>query len=225
MQETLRTFVALVLPTESIDRLTGLQEGLKSHGLKLSWVRPQNLHLTMKFLGAVQGPALPGVTAAVQKAAGQYPPLNLVLQGMGVFPGIKRPRVLWTGLGGDSQQLRSLFADLETGLERLGFSRDKRSFRAHITLARIRKSVGPNRMLQANEDVGRFTPLPFVARRMVIFKSDLRPRGAVYTPLAEAVLAQGPGQRVAGGKDGVSPTAGDDSVRQTGAAMRTNNQS
>ncbi len=188
MPDTLRAFVALVLPTVGIDCLAGLQEGLKSHGLKLSWVRPQNLHLTMKFLGDIQGSDLPGVTNALQEAAAQHPQLNLILQGLGLFPGIKRPRVLWTGLGGEIDQLRSLFADLEVGLERQGFKRDKRAFKAHITLARIRKRVSSQRLLQAIEDVGRFKPQPIVARQMVLFKSDLRSSGAVYTSLAEAVL-------------------------------------
>ena len=189
MQGTLRAFVALALPDDTVDRLAGLQQGLKSHGLKMSWVRSRNLHLTMKFLGDIQESELAGVRGVLQQAVGRHRSLNLSLQGMGVFPGIKRPRVLWTGLGGDTEQLRSLFVALEAGLEGLGFSRERRGFKAHITLARIRKKVDSRRLLQAIEDVGRFTPQSFVARRVVLFRSDLRPTGAVYTPLTETMLA------------------------------------
>ncbi len=187
--DTLRAFVALVLPTAGIDCLAGLQQRLRDRGLKLSWVPSRNLHLTMKFLGDIGNADLPAATEALQQAVVDQSPLNLIIQGLGVFPGIKQPRVLWTGLGGDVEPLRSLALRLEKGLVDRGFKADRRAFKAHITLARIRKRVSPQRLLQAMQEVGQFRPQPIMAQRLALFKSDLRPSGAVYTVLSEVLLS------------------------------------
>lgn len=183
--------MAFNLPDPILHRAAALQGALKARGLKLQWVKPQNLHLTLKFLGYIPETDASKVGAAIDHVVGNEPPLEMTLQGMGVFPGIKRPRVLWVGFGGQVQNLKRLHLKLEDHLDKIGFDRDKRGFNAHLTIARIKRRVAPKRLLDAIKTAGDFPPQPFVARKMVLYKSDLRPQGAVYTALAEASMADG----------------------------------
>lgn len=188
MEGTLRAFVAISLPGTIIDHVRELQDALKGHGLKLRWVKPSNIHLTLKFLGDIPASEVAAIGDAVHAAVGDEAPLALTIQGMGVFPGIKRPRVLWTGLGGDVDRLKRLQLRIDRQLEKLGYRREKRGFKAHLTLARIKAAVSPQRLLGAIEGVGDYSPRAFTARKLVLYKSDLRPSGAIYTGLKEVVL-------------------------------------
>ena len=183
MGATLRVFVAFKLPDEIIGHARALQAALKDLGLKLRWVKPQNLHLTLKFLGDIPAAETEAVGAGVKAAAGDKAALDLTVQGMGVFPGIKRPRVLWIGFGGEVDRLKQLQSSIEDQLEAVGYRREKKGFKAHLTLARIKGGVAPDRLLRAIEAVGNFSPRPFTARNLILYKSDLRPAGAIYTPL------------------------------------------
>lgn len=188
MGKTIRAFVAFKLPDDIIRRAASLQDALRAHGLKLRWVKPQNLHLTLKFLGDIPQTDAPMVGSAVEKAFAAQSPLEMTLQGMGVFPGIKRPRVLWIGFGGQLEDLKQVHHELEDQLERIGYDRDKRGFKAHLTIARIKGAVAPDQLQTAIQEVGRFEPMAFVARQVALYKSDLRPQGAIYTVLAEKTL-------------------------------------
>ena len=188
MEATLRAFVAIKLTDEIIGQAKALQDALKDRGLKLKWVKPQNLHLTLKFLGDIPEANVAAIGAALHAAAGDEAPLKLTVQGMGVFPGIKRQRVLWIGLGGEVDRLKEVQARIEDQLEPLGHRKEKRGFKAHLTLARIKGSIAPHRLLRAIEAVADYEPQPFEARRLILYKSDLRPKGAIYTPLEEVTL-------------------------------------
>ncbi len=188
MDETLRAFVAFKLPEHIVDRAAALQSALRDQGLKLRWVKPRNLHLTLKFLGDIPEADAPKIGSAIHHVADDESPLEMTLQGMGAFPSIKRPRVLWIGFGGQVEGLKGLHGKLEDQLEQLGYDRDKRGFKAHLTIARIKGRMAPNILLQAIQEVGDFPPLPFALRHLVLYKSDLRPQGSKYTPLASAEL-------------------------------------
>lgn len=191
MADTIRAFVAFKLPADVIEHAAGLQSALKSRRLKLRWVAPRNLHLTLKFLGDIPADDAAAVALAMQRACRGATAMSLTVQGMGVFPGIKRPRVLWIGLGGQVEALRQLNSRVEDELTGLGFPRENRDFKAHLTLARCKGWVAPQDLLQAFEELGNYAPKPFTADRLVLYKSDLRPTGAVYTPLSEVYLDQG----------------------------------
>jgi len=188
MADTIRAFVALCLPADIIDHVSGLQSTLKARGLRLRWVKPQNLHLTLKFLGETPVAAVGDVGLALQRASRDTAPLALSVQGMGAFPGIRRARVLWVGLGGQVEALQSLYSRIEDELANLGLAREKRGFKAHLTLARMKGPVAPGDLLAAMEETGNYEPRPFLARRLTLYKSDLRPQGAVYSPMVEIDL-------------------------------------
>ncbi len=188
MATMIRAFVALKLPSGVIDHAAGMQSALRARGLRLRWVNPQSLHLTLKFLGDIPEADAPEVGLAVQRAARETAPLNLTAQGLGVFSGFKRPRVLWIGLGGQIEKLQLLYSKIETELAPMGFAREKRGFKAHLTLARFKEGAAGRDLLQAVKDLGGYEPKSFSADRLVLYKSDLRPQDAVHTPLTEVWL-------------------------------------
>jgi 2'-5' RNA ligase len=187
--ESLRAFIAIRLPPDIIELAGELQSRFKSAGLKLRWVRLHSLHLTLRFLGNIPEQAIADLKGAMQRASLGYGPLDLAAQGMGVFPGIKRPRVLWIGIGGELHKLSELVAGLGDELERIGFAKKKRAFRGHLTLARMKRPVDSRILLEAMQDFGRYNPRPFSARQMILYQSDLRPQGALYTARATVNLA------------------------------------
>lgn len=201
MASPLRTFIAIELPAEVSRELAVLQQHLKTRGLKLRWVKPGNIHLTLKFLGDIMPDDIQAIAPAIQAAAGATSPFDLVVQGLGVFPGSRRPRVLWSGLGGALTQLEQMYRCLEDALAERGIAREKRPFKGHLTLARIKGTVDSRRLLSAIEAEGMFTPLPLPVGELVLFQSRLQPTGAVYTPLSRARLARCD-SGLAGGDDG-----------------------
>jgi 2'-5' RNA ligase len=188
MQESIRTFIAFELPDAIIQTAGELQLDLKARGLKLRWVRPQNMHLTLRFLGDIAPERTAELAQAMRRTVRAAAPLELSIQGMGVFPGLRRPRVLWIGLGGRTDELKKLQADLEEELAALEFQREHRPFTAHLTLARIDRWIDAQQLLQGIEDVGGFKPRTFQASELILFRSDLKPQGPVYTPLERIAL-------------------------------------
>jgi 2'-5' RNA ligase len=151
-------------------------------------VRTQNIHLTLKFLGDINPGDLDDIDGAMADAAAGFAPLTLKIGGIGFFPGIKRPRVVWVGLGGEIANLLDLQRNLEDRLATVGFVREKRSFKAHLTLGRIRQAADPatiRRILKEYIDLGDHQ---FIADRITLFKSDLKPCGAEYSPLKQTDL-------------------------------------
>ncbi|MDA8141922.1 MAG: RNA 2',3'-cyclic phosphodiesterase [Desulfobacteraceae bacterium] len=188
MGKTIRAFIAIELPSDVIALAGDLQSAMKRDGLALRWVRPQNIHLTLKFLGDIPAEMVPDISTAMQQAGGALQPIALTVQGMGVFPGARNPKVLWIGMDGASQRLLQAVADLEAGLAEIGFEKEKRPFKAHLTLARIKAPVEVRQLLEAIERYGGYAPKSFQASEIVLFQSELKPQGPIYRSLARATL-------------------------------------
>ena len=178
----IRAFFAIELPGNVKDEIGRLQESLKKTGADVKWVRPQGVHLTLKFLGQVAEEVIDPLAEAVSRTVASFPALELQLSQAGVFPGQKRPRVAWVGLDGDLAGLASLQKAVEERAAEFGFAMEKRPFNPHLTLGRVRSGRNKNLLLAALEGLEP-NPLRLVAREVILFKSDLKPSGAVYTPL------------------------------------------
>lgn len=188
----IRGFIAFPLPEPVIVHLRSLQGSLRAAGLDdLRFVRPENIHLTLRFLGDVAPSAMDAISEAMAEVAVEMPPLSLTARGIGAFPSAQRARVVWAGLTGDTAALIDFQGRLCAALEPLGFPRERRRFAAHLTLARARdrRPVDPERLVAAMESLNDLASPPFPAAQLVLFQSDLRPGGAVYTPLRRAPLA------------------------------------
>lgn len=189
MSQTIRSFIAIELPEAVASLLGKVQQDLKALHLKAGWVHPQNIHLTLKFLGNINTDDIDKIDMAMKAAAGEFEPFTLTVGGIGFFPGIKRPRVIWVGVGGQTQDLFALQRSLEDRLAAAGFPKEKRSFKGHLTLGRFRKAPDPaaiSRVIQECTDIGKEE---FKTRRIVLFKSELKPSGAVYSQLLEIELS------------------------------------
>jgi 2'-5' RNA ligase len=188
MSATIRTFIALELPPSLISLLAKVQENLQSMGLRAKWVRPENIHLTLKFLGNINPADIDNIGGAMVDAVGEIETFNLVAGGIGVFPGINRPRVIWVGLKGQIQLLFAMQRLLEDNLAALGYKKEKRPFKGHLTLGRFKQSVNPNTIRRVLQEFGNLAIEEFTARRVIFYKSDLKPTGAVYSQLQQTVL-------------------------------------
>jgi 2'-5' RNA ligase len=184
VSQTLRTFIAIALPAGVSRKLAAIQQRLLAHGLRLRWVKSGNIHLTLKFLGDIIPADVQEIESAIQIAARGIQPFELTIQGLGIFPGIRRPRVLWSGLGGATECLEQLHRDLENALADRGIAREKRPFKGHLTLARMKGTPDSRQLLSAIEAEGLFEPFQLPVDELVLFQSRLQPSCAVYTPLA-----------------------------------------
>jgi 2'-5' RNA ligase len=190
--EQIRTFIAIELPPELKAELTRLQNKLRSScGNSARWVDPNSIHLTLKFLGNVPLDKVDEVVKAIEKAEVGTPPFQITVRGCGCFPNALRPQVAWVGLTGDLKSLNDLVRKLDTTLARLGFKPEGRAFTPHLTLARLRDTASPVERQAIGEAVGR-CPIeistPVDASEICLMRSELTPRGSIYTRLATVKL-------------------------------------
>jgi 2'-5' RNA ligase len=192
LPEELRLFVACELPEEWLSGLRDVSRTLARGGLgSLRWVRPEGIHLTLKFLGEVGRHLLSDLDAAMTDAGGGRAPFELRLSGLGSFGGRRGARVLWAGIDGDLQALSALQTDLDASLSELGFAREQRPFSPHLTLARV-PDMAPSdvgaRIVTALRTATLPVLPPFEVTQISLIRSQLGPGGARYTPLLHVPL-------------------------------------
>lgn len=189
-----RAFIALELPEEARAALIDARQPLEAVSERtVRWVGPDNLHLTLKFLGNTPEERLGAIGEAVQQAVRTVSPLALSLGGLGAFPSAERPRVFWAGLEGDLDGLSAVYMGIEEGLLKLGLPRENRLLSPHITLGRAREGSpsGVQRRIGAMLSDIELPALGFSAKEVVLFRSILRPGGPVYTPLSVGGIGHG----------------------------------
>ena len=188
MTDTIRTFIAFELSEKTILSIRRIQEGLKAFKFKIRWVEPENIHLTLKFLGNIHASAIEQITSSLFEAVRGFDPIPLTVRGVGSFPGIRRPRVVWLGLGGEKNILSKLQIRVESEMEKLGYPRERRPFKGHLTLGRVKSKVDPKRFSKALINHSNVESETFLADTIILFKSELKPDGAVYNRLADVPL-------------------------------------
>jgi len=189
MPSQLRAFVAVEIPHDVLAALESVQAELKRR-LRARWVRPGSMHLTLKFLGDIPADRVASVADAAQAAAGGHSGFSLTASGLGVFPSIRRPRVIWSGFSGQTGLLLDLQRSLEERLVALGFPQEDRPFRAHLTLGRFSEPAEPGLMAEVVKSYDGRTFGEIAVKELVLFQSDLQPKGSVYTALARARLKE-----------------------------------
>jgi 2'-5' RNA ligase len=181
----MRVFLAIDLPEEVKEKIVALQQKLKFFLQGVRWVRPEGLHLTLKFFGDIGADQIPGISNVVEERAAKAAPVTLTADALGAFPNLERPRVLWLGMTGDVDAIVTLQRAIEAGLEPLGYRREKRKFHPHLTVGRAKSSKGM--ILGLSEDFTeehRYPMGEFTAQGLTLFRSELKRGGAVYTDLA-----------------------------------------
>ena len=195
MTHTIRAFIAIELSPEVKSALADLVEKLRrAHVPGLRLVRPEGIHLTLKFLGNVPEDQVEPIVAAVSRVAQSHRAIALELGDAGAFPNQDAPRVLWVGVEGDLMPLVSLQKQVDAALASLGFARDKRDFSPHLTVARIRDGTSSTDRRQAAEallSAGIGTGFRIEVSSVSLIQSTLLPDGAVYDRIATMPLAGG----------------------------------
>ena len=149
------------------------------------WDKPKKLHLTLKFLGGIDDERLAELIEASEKTARKYSPFKLQIYGTGVFPSPRQARVLWLGVKGEKEKLQVLNGILEKECINFGFEREKRAFKAHLTIARLKESS--NELVETHLKEN-FEPVEFEVSELVIYQSELRPTGSIYSVISKAQL-------------------------------------
>jgi len=191
--EQIRSFIAIELPEELKLELGRLQEKLKIDRPRIKWVKPEGMHLTLKFLGNVPKPNINDITQAMTESAAKVSPFQLEVGHLGVFPSLKRVQVVWVGLDGELDRIKQLHKSLEAGLSLLGFAAEKRPFSPHLTLARVSNEAPPEERQRFGELIAATnfeTDKVITVNSIVLMRSQLTSQGAIYTKISSAELKQ-----------------------------------
>lgn len=186
--ETVRAFIAVELEAKIQAQLEQIQDELKKSGADVKWVRPEGIHLTLKFLGSVSLELLEEIKKVLDRLVKTHKSFELDISQVGAFPTTGHPRVIWVGIGQGKDESIKLAQALEEGLIKLGFLREKRLFRPHLTLGRVRSGHNRNQLKSLLLSV-KFLRRTMQAKKLILFKSTLTPQGAIYQPLYEANLS------------------------------------
>jgi len=177
----IRTFVAVDLPEEIKSDLAYAVADLRRESRGVKWVRPEGLHITLKFLGDIDERIVGPLSKELDGVALDYRPLSLEVEGLGAFPNPRRPRVVWAGLGGEIEILQEIAERVDRVCASFGVKPEKRPFRAHITIGRLKVPT----MIDLNKELRK---KGFLATEMVLYQSELFPTGARYTVLNRSIL-------------------------------------
>jgi len=177
-----RTFICIELSGDVRKKLAELQSTLRQTRANIAWVKPENMHLTLKFLGNVEQSKLGAVSAAVERALKDQARFSLKVSGMGSFPNNKRPRVLWVGIEGDKQMLSTIQRRIEDELVSEGFPKEDRPFSPHLTLGRVKSNENIKACIDKMNELS-IDSEPFEIAEVIVMRSDLNPGGAVYSRL------------------------------------------
>jgi len=196
MPDLIRAFIAVTLPEHLVCFVSGIQQTLKASGLRIGWVAPGNVHLTLKFLGDIDPADIDPITDVMSECAQRMAPMTFFAGGLGVFPDLRHPRVLWLGIMGDMPQLIAFQQDLDTRLVAVGkgrFKPEERQFKGHLTLGRIKARLGSDILVKALRETGRVESKAFTVDVIHLVQSRLTPSGSIYSPLRCVMLGNAAG--------------------------------
>jgi len=184
-QSEIRSFIAIDISPAVRRSLDEFIKELKPTGRDVKWVRTEGIHLTLKFLGNIPKTMIPKVKAAMEKAVSDAGPFEVKVEGTGAFPNLRKARIFWVGVIEASGKLAALARRLDEEIKTLGFAPENREFKPHLTLGRTRQGGRPD----ASADIISKSPArsfgAFQANGLILFKSDLKPDGAVYIKMEE----------------------------------------
>ncbi len=186
-----RLFIAISLPQQTLTFLKEMQRTVRQTlpNIRASWPKAESMHLTLKFLGDTPHDQEGAIQSAMLEASRQQNPFQLHAGGCGVFPSVKHPQVVWSGVKGETEALFALFSDLEMALlQNINISNEKRRFSPHFTLARIKGRHPAEPFVKLIQRGQHHQGAPFQCKAIHLFKSDLAPSGALHTRLFSAPL-------------------------------------
>lgn len=183
----MRAFIALELSEEIREELSRLQNELKKTGADVKWVAPENIHLTIKFLGDIEEDKIEQIKQILDSISSRTKAFGISLFKLGAFPSLSHPRVIWAGIDKGCAEVEKIASITGGELEKVGFQKEERPFSAHLTLGRV--------LSGKNKDGLKQKVLSLVVqakscalKHVTLFRSKLTPRGAIYTPIYTAAF-------------------------------------
>lgn len=184
MPESIRSFLAFDMENEAVrNKLASVQRLLAQTGADLKLVEPQNIHITVRFLGDITQNMVERIYAEMQKT--QFTPFNVQIKSLGAFPDLRYPRVVWAGITEGADQLKAVFSQLEPRLRSLGFAPDNKGFSPHLTIARVRSGRNKAQLADFVAENADYDFGAIKAECLRLKRSDLTPRGPIYSTLKE----------------------------------------
>lgn len=184
----MRTFIAVGLTDDIRSSIAGVQSEFRKHDLDVKYIKPENIHITLKFLGEVAEDKVDGVCENIKVSMEGFKKFNISVDSVGVFPGFKSPRVIWLGVSEGSGKLSGLNRSIEETFSSRGFEREKRIFSAHMTIGRVRSLKNVKLLARTVEGMSGLRIGRFLVEDVRIIKSDLTPEGPVYSVLKKVML-------------------------------------
>jgi 2'-5' RNA ligase len=186
-----RTFIAVEMSPRVIGRAGDLIDKLRVAAAEINWVRPQQMHLTLKFLGDVSDTDTPDICRVVSDVAADFEPFEITLRGAGAFPNFRDPRTLWIGIEDGAEELKRLQALIDDALKtRLGYAKEQRGFHPHLTIGRVKRQLPGARgeLTRLLEEHAHFDADLAVIDEVVTFASFLSRKGPEHDALGRAIL-------------------------------------
>jgi 2'-5' RNA ligase len=187
----MRTFIAIELPQEIKTALSRLQDQLKTTAADVKWVQPQNIHLTLKFLGERDDKKIEKIMQILEETAKDKNCFQIRIWSLGAFPKINFPRVIWVGIDQGDNETKEIAKDLEERIAKIGIPKEDRPFSSHITIGRTRSTLNREKLVEGLNKLADYfveNKLEFTAVKITLFKSTLTPQGPIYEVLKEANL-------------------------------------
>ncbi|MHB9154722.1 MAG: RNA 2',3'-cyclic phosphodiesterase [Endomicrobiales bacterium] len=184
----MRIFIAVNLPEDVKEQIERVQETLKKTLVDVRWVKKEKFHLTLKFLGEVPEEKAAEVVATLSRASRPRQPFTVALKGLGAFPGLRRPRVVWAGIQEGQSELKAVARDIENELEPLGFQKEKREFSGHLTLGRVRSPQNLSALVKKIASLETVEMGSFSARSIEVMISAPGSGGSTYQCLKSISL-------------------------------------
>ncbi len=179
----IRTFIAIEIPQDIKEEISGFQNSLKDKNFPVRWVRPENIHITLKFVGEIPGEVVNNIKQEFEKSPPLIEPFSCTVGGTGVFPNLKRPRVFWAGIKNGAEETIALAGTIDRFVREFDIEREKKRFSPHLTIGRFKRPfqvTGLENFL--SDDI--LNTGNFSVGKIVFMQSVLKPLGPEYTPLA-----------------------------------------
>lgn len=184
MSERIRSFIAFDIDDEQIiKRFSEGQQMLARTGADLKLVKPENIHITMRFLGNITPPMVDSIHEAMRKVS--FSPFNVEIRGLGAFPKLQYARVIWAGIRKGAEQLDNIFNQLEPKLRELGFKPDPKGFSPHLTIVRVKSGRKKAELMRCLKDSVDYEFGAVKAECLRLKRSVLTPKGPIYSTLKE----------------------------------------
>jgi len=190
----IRSFLAIEIPVTVLKKIEMVQEDLKSSRADVRWVNPGKMHLTLKFFGNIEESQVEPIVDSIGGPVRAVSPFPLQAKGLGAFPQIRNPRVIWLGLVDSRKILIPFQKELEDQFEKIGFQRENRPFQPHLTLGRTTSSRGRDELVGRIEKYREEEFGEVQVEGITLFKSELRPSGPIYTVLRKLEFGSLPGR-------------------------------